>query len=432
MNSPVIKHSGFVSVVVIGAGHAGLAISACLTERSIEHVVLERGEVANSWRTQRWDSLKLLTPSWQCQLPGFKYQGANPNGYMGMRELTQHLDAYAQTIKAPVHTHTNVLSLSRTHSGYKVETNRGRWHCKSVVLASGICNRAAIPAMANQLPDSVQSIDPLQYKNPEQLPSGNVLVVGGSATGLQLAEEIHASGRKVTLSVGEHVRMPRMYRGKDIQWWMDQAGYLDQSIESEAEPNRARRLPSPQLIGSTAQRTLDLNMLQAKGISITGRLAGVRDNTALFSGALRNCCALADLKLNRLLEQLDKWAKEAGIDASIEASERFAPTKVPGKPILNLDFEKRGINTVLWATGFRPDYSWLQLPVLDRKGKLIHEQGIVGNETSNTPGVYAMGLSYMRKRKSGTIFGAADDAQHLANNIHEFLIASEQPLEVAC
>ncbi len=432
MNTPVTKYSGSVAVVVIGAGHAGLAISACLSERSIHHVVLERGQVANAWRTQRWDSLSLLTPSWQVELPGYSYQGNDPDGYMGIPELTQHLEAYAQAVAAPVHTNTNVESLKRTHNGYRVVTNKGEWHCKSVVLASGICNQAAIPALAKKLPDTIQSVNPLQYKNPDQLQEGGVLVVGGSATGLQLAEELQATGRQVTLAVGEHVRMPRLYRGKDIQWWMDRAGYLNQSIESEAEPNRARRLPSPQLIGSACKRTLDLNVLQSKGVSIAGRLADIRDSKALFSGSLRNCCALADLKLNRMLDSLDQWATESGIESSIEAAERFAPTSVPDNPPLSVDLNQQGIKTVLWATGFRPDYSWLDLPVLDAKGKLKHQQGVVGTETSNTPGLYAMGLSYMRKRKSSTIYGAADDARHLAQKIEIHLNSTNQPLLAAC
>lgn len=432
MTSPVIKQSRSVPVVVIGAGHAGLSMSACLTQRGINHVVLERGEVANAWRTQRWDSLRLLTPNWQLQLPDYRYQGKNPDGYMGMSELTQHLEAYAQAINAPVQTHTTVESLRRSQAGYKLKTNQGSWDCESVVLANGICNQASIPAIASMLPDSIESINPLQYKNPDQLHPGGVLVVGGSATGLQLAEEIQASGRQVTLSVGEHVRMPRLYRGRDIQWWLDKAGYLDQHIDSEDEPARARRLPSPQLIGTAEKRTLDINELQDKGVSIVGRLADIRHSTALFSGSLRNCCALADLKLNRLLEQLDHWAKDTGIERSLDAIERFAPTTLQQKPKLTMNLEQCDINSVVWATGFRPDYSWLHLPVLDRKGKLIHEQGMVGDHTSNTPGVYAMGLSYMRKRKSSTIYGAKDDATHLANAIHAYLKSNEQTFAVAC
>jgi putative flavoprotein involved in K+ transport len=425
MGNPVTHQSGSVAVVVIGAGHAGLAISSCLTARAIDHVVLERGQIGNAWTTQRWDSLRLLTPNWQAQLPGYHYQTNDADGYMTMSELSAYLKDYAQAVAAPVFTHTTVKSVTQDSQGYCVQTNRGVWRCTSVVLASGICNQSAIPALAKKLPLNVKSLSPLDYKNPSQLAHGGVLVVGGSATGLQLAEELHRSGRKVTLAVGEHVRMPRVYRGRDIQWWLDQAGYLDQLIETESEPTRAQRLPSPQLIGSASKRTLDLNKLQEQGISVVGRLVGVRENTVQFSGGLRNCCALADLKLNRLLDRLDQWAKEAGKESCVGASERYNSTHIPTRPTLSLDLEQQAIETVVWATGFKPDYSWLKLPVLDRKGKLNHQQGVVGDTDSNTPGLYAMGLSYMRKRKSSFIYGAADDAQHIAAHVDRYLKAVE-------
>jgi putative flavoprotein involved in K+ transport len=295
-------------VVVIGAGHAGLSTSCCLAERSIDHVVLERGEVAHSWRRERWDSLTLLTPNWQSRLPGFAYQGDNPDGYMSMPELIGFIEQYAKAISAPVETGVEVTSVRQNSSGFEVATGNGTWKCRSVVLASGACNVPAVPAVAGDLPADLVSITTHQYRNPAQLPAGKVLVVGASATGLQLADEIQRSGRDVILAVGEHVRLPRVYRGRDIQWWMDAAGILDEGLADVDDVNRARNLPSPQLVGSRARQILDLNAMSEAGVRLIGRLMAVRDGVAMFSGSLRNVCALADLKMERLLDAIDEWA----------------------------------------------------------------------------------------------------------------------------
>ncbi len=212
------------TTVVIGAGHAGLAMSRCLTERGIDHVVLERGEVANSWRTERWDSLRLLTPNWQSRLPGFSYQGDDPDGFRTMPEVIEFIERYARAISAPVQTSTKVSAVRRTDAGYLVRTDRGDWHGRTLVLATGACNIPSVPKVAEAVPPAVRTLTPMYYRNPDQLEEGGVLVVGASATGIQLADEIHRSGRPVTLAVGEHIRAPRTYRGSDIQWWMDVAG----------------------------------------------------------------------------------------------------------------------------------------------------------------------------------------------------------------
>ncbi|MEM9104462.1 MAG: NAD(P)-binding domain-containing protein, partial [Pseudomonadota bacterium] len=216
-----------VTTVIIGAGQAGLAMSHQLSQRSIDHVLLERGEVANSWRKERWDSLTLLTPNWQSRLPGYRYRGEDPDGYMNMPQLIKFLDGYAAHVEAPVETHTTVTNLRATDDGYLVTTNRESWRCRCVVIASGACNIANTPKLASALPDGMHSLTPMQYCNPDRMPDGRVLVVGASATGMQLAREIHMSGRQVTLAVGEHVRVPRTYRGRDIKWWMDVCGLLD-------------------------------------------------------------------------------------------------------------------------------------------------------------------------------------------------------------
>src|SRR5215207_5768644 len=246
-----------VTTVVIGAGHAGLAMSRCLTERSIDHVVLERGDVANSWRTDRWDSLRLLTPNWQTRLPGYAYDGGDPDGYMSVTEVVGYLKRYADVSGAPVQARTKVARVRQVDAGYEVTTDQGPWRCQTLVLASGACNFATVPAVAAGLPPEIASLTPMQYRRPEALPDGGVIVVGASATGVQLAREIRASGRSVMLAAGEHVRVPRAYRGRDIKWWMDAIGAMDLRYDSIDDVDRARRLPSLQLIGTPGRETID-------------------------------------------------------------------------------------------------------------------------------------------------------------------------------
>ncbi|MCG8440711.1 MAG: NAD(P)-binding domain-containing protein [Caulobacterales bacterium] len=400
------------TTVIIGAGQSGLAMSRHLTARGVDHVVLERGEVANSWRTERWDSLRLLTPNWQSRLPGDRYRGPDPDGYMTMPEVIARLDRYAEVSRAPVETHTQVLSARAAPGGYKVATTRGVYRCRTLVIASGANNIAHVPALAAGLPSSVRSVTPMTYKRPTDLPDGGVLIVGASASGVQLARELQASGRPVTLSVGEHVRAPRTYRGRDIKWWMNEAGLLDLAHDEADDLARVRRTPSMQLAGGPDRAAIDLNSLQEAGVEMVGRMAGLRDGKALFSGSLANACASADLKMNRLLDTIDAWADENGFADMIPPPERFRPTEVSAAPRLSLDLKSGAIKTVLWATGYRPDYSWLHLDVLDRKGRLRHDGGVVA-----APGVYALGLPFLRRRKSTLIDGAGRDARELADHL---------------
>ena len=405
-----------ITTVVVGAGHAGLAASRCLTARSIDHVVLERGEAANSWRRERWDSLRLLTPNWQSRLPGYHYEGRDPDGYMTMREVVEFISRYAVVIAAPVRTHTTVTSVTRTDVGYTVTTNTGVLQCRAVVLASGACNVPSVPSLSQALPPHVQSVTPFDYRNPGHLPDGGVLVVGASATGVQLADEIARSGRAVVLSVGEHVRLPRTYRGRDVLWWMDASGVWNQRYDEVDDLMRARRLPSPQLVGTPERRTLDLNSLTAAGVELVGRLAGVRDGQALFSGGLRNQFALADLKMNRLLTTFDDWSQVHGRDGDVDLPERFEPTRAPSSSRLKLDLRKGEVRSIIWATGFRSDYSWLDVPVVDHKGYLRHDGGVV-----DAPGLYVLGLPVLRRRKSSFIHGADDDARELVDHLVTYL-----------
>lgn len=396
------------TTVIIGAGHCGLAMSHCLARRSIDHVVLERGEVASSWRTQRWDSLRLLTPNWMTRLPGYAYRGADPDGYLGARQVAAMLEDYAAASAAPVLTGTTVTSVRATGPGYVVRTDQGIWHAPTVVLAGGAATLPSVPALARGVPAGITCVTPARYRNPGQLPPGGVLVVGASASGVQLADELHRSRRPVTLAVGEHVRMPRTYGGRDILWWLDAARLLDERYDQVDDLVRARNLPSMQLVGSPG-RTVDLNALSSAGVRLVGRLAGIQDGVAQFSGSLPNVCALADLKLGRLVDRIDAWAGAAG--------ERFAPTAASSAP-LGLDLRSGEIATIVWATGYRPDLSWLDVAVLDRRGRVVHDGGV-----TTGPGLYLIGMPFLRRRKSSLIDGAADDAAALTTHLASHLDA---------
>jgi putative flavoprotein involved in K+ transport len=404
------------TTIVIGAGQGGLAMSKCLSDRSIDHVVLERREVASSWRTERWDSLRLLTPNWQCRLPGFAYDGDDPDGFMTMPEVVELLSRYAKVVAAPVQAGTTVTSVRRNGDGYRVTTDQGEWECLTVVLASGAFNVPRVPAVAEGVPSSVAMLTPMGYRRPDELAEGEVLVVGASATGVQIAHEIQRSGRPVTLAVGEHVRGPRTYRGRDIHWWMAAAGVLDERYDEVDDIVRARRVPSMQLAGTPERATFDLNALIATGVRLVGRLAGIRDGHAQISGSLRNKCELADLKLDRLLDTIDEWASSSGVDDDVPEPHRFAPTVVPDPPMLDLDLAGGAIRTIVWATGFRPDYSWLDVDVLDAKGLVRHDGGVV-----DVPGMFLIGSPFLRRRKSSFIDGACDDAQELIGELAAYL-----------
>jgi len=338
---------------------------------------------------------------------------------MTMAEVIDFVSRFAVFAAAPVRTRTAVTSVKRADPGYIVSTTNGDLRCRALVLASGACNVPHVPQLQQAVPPSIECLTPFGYRNPDRLPEGNVLIVGASATGVQLADEIHRSGRRVTLSVGEHVRLPRTYRGRDVLWWMDKSGVWNQRYDEIDDLTRARNLPSPQLVGTPAPTTLDLNVLSAAGVELVGRLSAVRDGRALFSGGLRNQFALADLKMDRLLDAFDDWARTTARDADVAPPERFEPTRVPALSRLSLDLTSGEIRTIIWATGFRPDYSWLDVPVLDRKGHLRHEGGVV-----EAPGLYAIGLPVLRRRKSTFIYGAEDDARELVDHLAGYLAAS--------
>jgi putative flavoprotein involved in K+ transport len=272
-----------------------------------------------------------------------------------------------------------------------------------------------VPACRQGVPPSIECRTPFDYGNPDRLPEGGVLVVGASATGVQLADEIRRSGRPVVLSVGEHVRLPRTYRGRDVLWWMEASGVWNERYDQIDDIVRARSLPSPQLVGTPKRTSLDLNVLTDSGVELVGRLAAVRDGRALFSGGLRNLFALADLKMNRLLDTFDEWASDSDVDAV--PPERFEPTRVPESTRLSLDLASGEIRSIVWATGFRPQYHWLDVPIFDHKGRLRHDGGVI----DDAQGMYVIGLPVLRRRKSTFIHGAEDDARDIVEHLVQWL-----------
>jgi putative flavoprotein involved in K+ transport len=395
-----------VAVVVVGAGQAGLAMSRHLALAGLDHVVLERGEVASSWRTERWDSLRLLTPNWMCRLPGHQYEGPDPDGYQTAAETAAWLEDYACRTGAPIRTGVTVRQVRRTAAGFAVGTDDGCYLAAAVVVAAGASSDARVPAVAAELPHRINQVTALRYRNPTELDTtGDVLVVGASASGIQIADELRRSGRSVTLAVGEHVRLPRTYRGRDIYSWLVAVGQLDERYDEVEDIERARRHASVQLVGHPTRMPLDLNALSAGGVDLVGRLMRVSGRVAQFSGALASLTANADLKQARLLQRIDNFVAEHELSDKVPGPDRPAPTRLGAVPT-EVDLER--FTTVIWATGYRPSYPWLDPAAFDRRGRVAHDGGV-----SPVPGLYVLGLPFLRRRRSNLIAGVGDDAAEL-------------------
>ena len=399
-------------VVVIGGGQAGLAMSRCLRDAGVDHVVLERGRVAERWRRGSWDSLRLLTPNWQSRLPGFRYEGPEPHGYMSAPEVVGYLDRYARSFSAPVEEGATVLAVEQAGAGYRVTTDGEAWAAPSVVIATGHCDTPFVPGMAGRLAEDVVQVVPSHYRNPRQLPPGGVLVVGASATGVQLADEIRASGRPVTLAVGRHTRLPRVYRGRDILWWLDAMGIFDESAEEVFDLAISRSQPSLQLVGRPDRATLDLPVLQERGVRLVGRVVDAEGSRVSCADDLVAHTVAADARLARLVQRIDVFAARTGLDAELGPPEPFRPFLWPAPAPAEIDLRAEGVRTVVWATGFRRLYPWLNVPVLDARGEIRHEGGV-----TPSPGLYVIGLYFLRRRKSSFIDGVGRDAMDLTAHL---------------
>jgi putative flavoprotein involved in K+ transport len=400
-----------VDTVIIGAGQAGLAMSRCLTEEDLDHVVLERGRVAERWRTERWDSLRLLTPNWLSRLPGGDYDGPDPDGYMTASGFADRLGRYARSFDAPVRDDTIVEAVEPAGGGYRVRTDRGTWAATNVVVATGWCDRPSVPSTATNLSPTVHQVTSTSYRNPHRLPDGGVLVVGASASGVQIADELRRSGRRVVLAVGGHGRLPRRYRGMDIWWWLERLGLLDKTIDEMPDPESARREPSLQLVGRPSGGNIDLGTLHDIGVQLTGRLIHIEGHRIGFADDLERTTAAADTRMRRVLAAIDDYVDLNGLGPEVLDGERIAPVS-PAAAFERLDLRDAGITTVLWATGFRRDYPWFQVPVLDASGEIRQRQG-----RTPAPGLFVVGLRFQRRRNSSLIDGVGRDARAVADHL---------------
>lgn len=405
-----------VNSIIIGGGQAGLGMSVCLSVRGISHVVLERKRIAERWRSERWDSLRLLTPNWMNSLPGWSYDGADPDGFMAAPNVAAMLENYARRISAPVHAGTNVISLEQTGDGYRVATNHGGWQAPTVVIATGYCDTPYVPAMARCLSPAIRQVHASHYRNPGALPEGRVLVVGASASGLQIAHELGISGRGVTLAVGRHIRMPRRYCGRDIMWWLETSGILNERHTQVPDIGKARQQPSLQLSG--LHETMDLASAMRIGVQLCGRLIAVDGSRARFGADLPQMIAASDAKLRSLLSRINRMTGNRQRDLAASEPLSISHWQPPGE----VDLLAQGFSSVIWATGYRRNYSWLKIPVLDSWGELIHEGGV-----TPSPGLYAMGLNFMRRRKSSFIGGVGEDAAELSSHLASYLEGTASP-----
>ena len=397
-----------IDVVVIGGGQSGLVMSRSLTAQGIDHVVLERGRIGERWHSERWHSLHLLTTNEFSALPGLPHAGNDPDAFMAASAFASYLRSYAQKMAAPVISGVEVTAVEPAAYGYRISTSAGQWRSRAVVVATGACDTPFRPAMADTLASSIMQISPADYREPAQLPEGGVLVVGASSTGLQLAEEIHASGRPVVLAVGDHTRMPRRYRGRDIFARMEMAGILEDPPLESGNLDAARRQPSLQLVGRPDNRDLDLGILSRQGIRLVGRLAAMNCTTAAFSGDLEQTTATSHVRMLRILDRIDDFIESHGTEEPAADPALRTPLVAAGDP-LTLDLRRERIRSVVWATGYSRHYPWLKAPVLDGRGEIIQRGGVTAS-----PGLYVLGLIFLRRRRSHFIDGCGLDADDLA------------------
>ena len=398
-----------IDTVVIGAGHAGLAVSRLLTLAGREHVVLDRGRVGERWRTARWDSLHLLTPNWMTRLPGW-HAADDPDGFVSSDGFVRRLEQYAASFDAPVLAGTTVGSLTTgPSSSYDVHTDHGTWRARSVVVATGPHGTPFVPASIARA--DVPVITSNRYRNPGRLDAGGVLVVGASASGVQIADELARSGRDVVLAVGRHTRVPRRYRGMDLFWWLATTGRLARTIDEMPDASVARREPSMQLIGGSGadlvesvESEVDLAALQRRGVRLAGRLQSLQGSAATFGSELATLAGDADRRMHALLDSIDRYVDHVGLTREVLAPVRPARVPLVTAPS-RLDLRAEGIRTVVLATGYRPENEWVDLPVTNADGSFRQSRGV-----TDLPGVYVIGQRFQHRRDSGFIDGARHDA----------------------
>ena len=415
-NSSIPSHA---SVVIIGGGQAGLAMSYHLKQSGIDHVILEKNQIAHSWKTKRWDAFCLVTPNWQCQLPGYPYQGSDPKGFMLRDEIVAYIENYARFIAAPVMEGVAVTRLKQgTDGGFALETSAGEMTAGSVVLAVSGYHVPNVPRMAERLDGSVTQLHSAAYRSPEHLPPGEVVVIGSGQSGCQIAEDLHLAGRKVHLAVGSAPRCPRVYRGRDAVEWLDDLGQYDLPVDQHGLKEKVRKNANHYLTGRDGGLDIDLRKFALEGMSLYGRLNDVEGGRLIFADDLAKNLDNADRVYNGICGLIDDHIARNAIDAP--ASPHYQPVWAPAGTPTELDLSKAGISTIIWTTGFRSDWSWVELPIFDGAGYPTHRRGVTSMD-----GVYVLGLPWLYTWGSGRFVGVGRDAAYLTQHLLESSAASK-------
>ena len=398
-------------VIVVGGGQAGLAMSYFLKEVGVAHVVLESDRVAHSWRSKRWDTFCLVTPNWQCTLPGHPYDGPDPEGFMVKGEIVDYVERYAKKYDLPVHEGVRVESLSPGgEGGFVLETTRGRLLAEQVVVATGAYHVPFIPPSAAGFPEGVQHLHSESYRNPQSLPDGAVLVVGTGQSGVQIAEDLHLAGRQVHLAVGSAPRCARRYRGRDVTAWLDDMGYYDIPYDQHPDRDQVRDKTNHYVTGRDGGHDIDLRAFARQGMRLYGTLRDSVAGVARFADDLEANLDDADDVYRRINRSIDQFIDKRGIDAP--PGEVYEAPWRPAEPALELDVSAAGITSVVWSIGFRSDFSWVRCPVQDERGHVRHDRGV-----TEVPGLYFLGLPWLHSWGSGRFFGVGRDAEHLLEAI---------------
>jgi putative flavoprotein involved in K+ transport len=399
------------SVIVIGGGQAGLSASYLLKERGIDHIVFEKNRLAESWRSKRWDSFCLVTPNWQCQLPGHPYSGPDPHGFMVKDEIVSYIESYARSFHPPIYEEVAVTRLHRNDSdAFEVTTDMGIFTADQVIVATGGYQDATIPRMAERVSLEIHQIHSSEYKNAELLPPGGVVVVGSGQSGCQIAEDLHLVGRQVHLCVGGAPRTARRYRGKDVVDWLNEMGYYDKPIHEHPQKERVRSKSNHYVTGRGGGRDIDLRKFATEGMRLYGRLKEIRGPIFHFSADLKQNLDQADAVAESIKNTIDKYIDSNGISAPVEP--RYQPLWRPETEVLELNCSAEGIMTIIWSIGFHADYRWIELPIFDGKGYPGHHRGV-----TTVPGLYFLGLPWQYTWGSGRFSGVARDAKYLLEHI---------------
>jgi putative flavoprotein involved in K+ transport len=403
-----------IETVVIGGGQAGLAVSYYLSLQDRPHIVLEQAaEPGNAWRNHRWDSFTLNTPNWQSCLPGTEIPDDDPDSFLSRDRIVDYFEEYVQRFQLPVSFGIRVEAVLPKVSGhgYIVETSAGRYEADNVVIATGLYQEPKIPRFSADLPPEIKQIHSDEYKNPQSLPDGSVLVVGSGQSGAQIAEELYQGGRKVYLSVSRAGRVPRRYRGKDANWWQETMGVYNRTVDQLPSP-QAKFVSKPQISGKDGGHTINLHQFVRDGVNLLGRVRAVRGGRIILHQDLQENLARADKFEADFAKSVDDFVARNGIDAP----EEIIPELRDGfevEPMLELNLKAANINIVIWATGYSFDFSMVRLPVLDADGYPLQKRGI-----TRYPGLYFVGLPWLHNAKSGLLFGVAEDAKYIASAIH--------------